>query len=210
MRRQGDCRTGAAGWTTTRAVLNHVLSMVATQPAKRNIQELAARIWETADELRANSHLKAAEYSIPVLGLIFLKFADSRFTALEAELKGKATGRRAIGKTDYQARGVLYLPEQARFRLLLLLKESENIGKAINDAMAAIEEENSQLGGVLPRTYQEFSNSTLVSLLRSVNAILGNMKGTPSARCTSTSSASSPSPRAPREASTSRRPQSCD
>ena len=183
--------------------------MVATQPAKRNIQELAARIWETADELRANSHLKAAEYSIPVLGLIFLKFADSRFTALEAELKGKATGRRAIGKTDYQARGVLYLPEQARFRLLLLLRESENIGY-INDAMAAIEEENSQLGGVLPRTYQEFSNSTLVSLLRSVNAILGNMKGTPSARCTSTSSASSPSPRAPREASTSRRPQSCD
>ena len=100
--------------------------------------------------------------------------------------------------------------DYARFKRLLLLKESENIGKAINDAMAAIEEENSQLGGVLPRTYQEFSNSTLVSLLRSVNAILGNMKGTPSARCTSTSSASSPSPRAPREASISRRPQSCD
>src|SRR2546426_12236195 len=72
--------------------------MVATQPAKPNIQDLAARLWETADELRANSHLKAAEYSIPVLGLIFLKFADSRFTALEGELKGKATGRREIGK----------------------------------------------------------------------------------------------------------------
>ena len=208
MRRQGDCRAAAARWTTTRAVLNHVLSMVATQPAKTNIQELAARLWETADELRANSHLKSAEYSIPVLGLIFLKFADSRFSALEAELKGKATGRREIGKTDYQARGVLYLPEQARFKRLLLLKESENIGKAINDAMAAIEEENSQLSGVLPRTYQEFSNSTLVSLLRSVNAILGNIEG--DAFGTSTSSASSPSQRAPRAASTSRRPQSCD
>src|SRR2546426_11222725 len=100
--------------------------MVATQPAKPNIQDLAARLWETADELRANSHLKAAEYSIPVLGLIFLKFADSRFTALEAELKGRATGRRDVSKTDYQARGVLYLPEQARFKQLLLLKEADN------------------------------------------------------------------------------------
>src|SRR5207245_10173237 len=98
-------------------------------------------------------------------------------TALEGDLRGKATGRREIGKTDYQARGVLYLPEQARFKLLLLLKEAENIGRAINDAMVAIEQENSQLSGVLPRTYQEFSNSTLVSLLRSVNAILGNIEG---------------------------------
>src|SRR2546426_3828853 len=112
--------------------------MVATQPAKPNIQDLAARLWETADELRANSHLKAAEYSIPVLGLIFLKFADSRFTTLEGELTGRSTGRREIGKTDYQARGVLYLPERARFSQLLVLKESDNLGKAINDAMAAI------------------------------------------------------------------------
>src|SRR5712691_7779238 len=151
--------------------------MVSAQPITANIQDLAARLWETADELRANSHLKAAEYSIPVLGLIFLKFADSRFTALETELKGKATGRREIGKMDYQARGVLYLPEQARFKQLLLLKEADNLGRAINDAMAAIEAENPQLRGVLPRTYQEFSNSTLVSLLRSVNAILGNVEG---------------------------------
>lgn len=146
-------------------------------PPKVDIHDIAARLWETADELRANSHLKAAEYSIPVLGLIFLKFADSRFTALEQELAGKATGRREIGKADYQAKGVLYLPEQSRFNQLLLLKESDNLGKAINDAMAAIEQENSQLKGVLPRTYQELSNSTLVSLLRSVNAILGDITG---------------------------------
>src|SRR5438445_13489639 len=118
---------------------NHYPGMPSTQAGKANVQDIAARLWETADELRANSHLKAAEYSIPVLGLIFLKFADSRFTALEGELQGKATGRREIGKTDYQARGVLYLPEQARFKRLLLLKESENIGRAINDASVAIE-----------------------------------------------------------------------
>src|SRR5438874_13551828 len=101
--------------------------MARANAAQVDIYEIAARLWETADELRANSHLKAAEYSIPVLGLIFLKFADSRFTTLEGELKGKSTGRREIGKTDYQARGVLYLPDAARFNQLLLLKESDNL-----------------------------------------------------------------------------------
>jgi type I restriction enzyme M protein len=151
---------------------------VATKtPRKIDIYDIADRLWETADELRANSHLKAAEYSIPVLGLIFLKFADSRFTQAEAELAGSSTGRRGIGKANYQAKGVLYLPEQSRFANLLQLKEGDNLGKAINDAMAAIEDENPALKGVLPRTYQSLSNATLVSLLRSVNAILGNIEG---------------------------------
>jgi type I restriction enzyme M protein len=142
-----------------------------------DIYEAASHLWDTADELRANSHLKASEYSIPVLGLIFLKFADSRLTEAEADLADKSTGRRAIGKADYQSRGVLYLPEQARYAKLLQLPEGENIGKAINDAMAAIEDENPQLAGVLPRTYQEFSNDTLVRLLRSVNSMLGTIQG---------------------------------
>src|SRR6478672_9675040 len=98
--------------------------MTTAAPApKIDIYDVADRLWETADELRANSHLKASEYSIPVLGLIFLKFADSRFSQAEAELAGSATGRRAIGKANYQAKGVLYLSEQARFAKLLLLKE---------------------------------------------------------------------------------------
>src|ERR1700730_18380197 len=97
------------------------------------LSNIAAHPWETADELRANSHLKAAAYSIPVLGLIFLKFADSRLTTLEGELTGRSTGRREIGKTDYQASGVLYLPDQARFNKLVLVKESGNLGKRITD-----------------------------------------------------------------------------
>jgi type I restriction enzyme M protein len=145
--------------------------------SKTDIYDIAARLWETADELRANSHLKAGEYAIPVLGLIFLKFADSRFTKREAELVGKSTGRREIGKADYQAVGVLYLPEQSRFANLLHLKEGDNLGKAINDAMAAIEDENPALKGILPRTYQSLTNDTLVSLLRSANAILGDIEG---------------------------------
>ena len=133
---------------------NNVPVTTVSPAPKTAIYNIADRLWETADELRANSHLKSAEYSIPVLGLIFLKFADSRFAQAEAELAGTSTGRRQIGKADYQARGVLYLPEKARFANLLHLKEGENLGKAINDAMAAIEEENPALKGVLPRTYQ--------------------------------------------------------
>ncbi len=146
-------------------------------PKTTDIYDAARRLWETADELRANSHLKSAEYAIPVLGLIFLKFADSRFTRTEVEVAGKATGRRQVGKADYQARGVLYLPREARFSNLLQLKEGDNLGKAINDAMGLIEDENPALRGVLPRTYQSLSNATLVSLLKSVNAILGDIAG---------------------------------
>jgi type I restriction enzyme M protein len=155
----------------------HNPSPMASTTGQVDIYEVAGHLWETADELRANSHLKAAEYSIPILGLIFLKFADSRFAETETDLSGKSTGRRAIGKADYQSHGVLYLAEQARFANLLQLPEGENIGKAINDAMAAIEDENQQLAGVLPRTYQEFSNDTLVRLLRSVNSMLGTIQG---------------------------------
>lgn len=67
---------------------------------------------------------------------------------------------------------MLHVPETARFANLLRLKEGDNLGKAINDAMALIEDENSSLRGVLPRTYQSLSDSTLVNLLRSVNSIL--------------------------------------
>src|SRR5438309_9141882 len=103
--------------------------MAATSPQQTDIYEIASHLWDTADELRANSHLKAAEYSIPVLGLIFLKFADSRFTEAEAAIAGRSSGRRTIGKADYQSRGVLYLPDEARFAKLLKLTEGENIGK---------------------------------------------------------------------------------
>ena len=122
----------------------------AAPPPKIDIYDVADRLWETA---------------------------DSRFTQAETDLAGTSTGRRQIGKANFQARGVLYLPEQSRFANLLLLKEGDNLGKAINDAMAAIEEENPALNGVLPRTYQSLTNDTLVNLLRSVNAILGDIAG---------------------------------
>lgn len=100
-----------------------------------NTTDIEKRLWDSADQLRANSNLKSSEYSVPVLGLIFLRFADRRFTEVERELAASvpAGSRRMIGKADYQARGVMYLPAQARFSYLLRLPEGENTAKAVND-----------------------------------------------------------------------------
>ena len=88
---------------------------------------IEAAFWDAADELRANSKLKASEYSVPVLGMIFLRYADQKFQAAAEELGGAGTGRRKIGPADYHARGVLYLPEYARFSTLLQLPEGANM-----------------------------------------------------------------------------------
>ena len=84
-----------------------------------NLVELEKKLWSAADELRANSELKSSEYSVPVLGLIFLRYADVKFAVAHKELEGKGTGRRTIGPTDYKARGVIYLPEGARNHTLM-------------------------------------------------------------------------------------------
>jgi len=139
--------------------------------------EIENRLWDAADELRANSKLKASEYSVPVLGLIFLRYADHKFSVAEEELAGTSTDRRQVGKLDYQARGVLYLPEKARFETLLQLPEGANIGQAINDAMRAIEAENPDLKDVLPKTYQNIENATLVELLKVMASIPMDLEG---------------------------------
>ena len=118
-----------------------------------DIHDIESRLWDSADELRANSGLKESEYSVPMLGLIFLKYADNRYAAAAEALGATGTGRRQIGKADYQARGVMFLPEKSRFGYLLNLPEGSNLGQAVNDAMKAIEDENEELRGVLPRTY---------------------------------------------------------
>jgi type I restriction enzyme M protein len=81
-----------------------------------NNNQIEKRLWDAADELRANSKLRAGEYSMPVLGLIFLRFADFKFCQAEEELQASQTQtsrRRSLSKIDYQARGVMYLPEEA-------------------------------------------------------------------------------------------------
>jgi len=150
---------------------------VAASAAGPRLNEIENRLWDAADELRANSKLKASEYGVPVLGLIFLRYADHKFSHAEQELARKATGRRRIGKTDYHARGVLYLPPEARFSQLLTLPEGANIGRAINDAMKAIEAENPDLKDVLPKTYNRLENATLVELLKVMASIPMDIEG---------------------------------
>jgi hypothetical protein len=117
---------GSAVWTSEYRV---------TESEK--VRQLENRLWEAADQLRANSSLAASQYSIPVLGLIFLRYADVLFAKVENELAGKATRRKEVGKADYQAKGVMYLPEIARFSYLKALPEGTDIGRALNQAMEA-------------------------------------------------------------------------
>lgn len=142
-----------------------------------NTTELEKRLWEAADQLRANSDLKSHEYSVPVLGLIFLRYADHKFAQAKAKLTSQGSGRRTIGKADYQAKGVLYLPESARFSTLLDLPEGANIAKAINEAMSAIEADNEDLRGVLPKTYTKLDKTLLVSLLKNFAAVPMDIEG---------------------------------
>jgi len=145
---------------------------------------LEKRLWNAADQFRANSGLTAAQYSAPVLGLIFLLFAETRFAKRHAALLPSPTGggaggggasRRATSRADepaaYHAEGVIFLPPAARFAHLLNLPEGANVGQAINDAMAEIEKHNPQLAGVLPRTFQIFTSTLLKELLKKVSEI---------------------------------------
>src|SRR5688572_20409948 len=136
-----------------------------------NTTEIEKRLWDAADELRANSKLKSSEYSVPVLGLIFLRYADQKFARAEEELVGTqpaVSRRRQVSKVDYQARGVMYIPEAGRWSGLMLLPEGSDIGKAINDAMKSIEEANDDLKDVLPKSYNSLDKSVLVTLLKEI------------------------------------------
>ncbi len=92
-----------------------------------NNSDIEKRLWKAADELRANSKLKSSDYSVPVLGLIFLRYADLKFADAHARLSKQTTGRRQISEIDYQAQGVLFIPDKARYENLLNIPEGENI-----------------------------------------------------------------------------------
>ena len=154
---------------------------------------LEKQLWAAADQLRANSGLKAQEYSAPVLGLIFLRFAEVRFIARRAALTGQPSpgspshplpvgegrgegvasrrGNRAEDPAAYHAEGILFLPAEARFDALLHLPEAANVGAKVNDAMRAIEQHNPQLAGVLPKTYTIFGGTLLKQLLKKMSEI---------------------------------------
>ena len=136
---------------------------------------LEKRLWDAADQFRANSGLKAQEYSGPILGLIFLRFAEVRFAAQRARLEAAGASSRRGSRVDepaaYHAEGVLYLAPEARFEHLLTLPEFAVIGASVNAAMRLIEQHNPTLAGVLPKTYNLFTSTLLKELLKKVSEI---------------------------------------
>lgn len=141
-----------------------------------NLKDLENRLWAAANQLWANTGLKPAEFSNPVLGLLFLRYAEKRFHEAEAKLVEGGLNVSEIEKFDYQAEGALYLPDHARFSYLLDLAEGDDVGKAVNEAMVAVELENEDLKGVLPRSYGKLPNPVLIELLRLMNG-LGEIEG---------------------------------
>ncbi len=132
----------------------------------RELGAVKRALWAAADELRANSTLAASEYRGPVLGLIFLAYAEHRFEQVRPEIEAKASARRPVAQDDYRARSVLYLAEQARLSYLVGLPEKEDLGAAVGMAMKLVEVHNPELRDVLPKGYQRLEKSTLVELLR--------------------------------------------
>ena len=136
---------------------------------------LEKRLWDAADQFRANSGLKAQEYSGPILGLIFLRFAEVRFAVRRAQLDNAAASSRRGNRVDdpdaYHAENVLYLAPEARFDYLLNLPEVADIGGQVNDAMRAVERHNPQLAGGLPKTFNLFTGTLLKELLKRMSEI---------------------------------------
>ena len=136
---------------------------------------LEKRLWDAADQFRANSGLKAQQYSGPILGLIFLRFAEVRFAIQRTKLEGAGASSRRGSRINepaaYHAEGILYLAPEARFDYLLTLPEVADIGARVNAAMREIEKNNPQLAGVLPKTYNLFTSTLLKELLKKVSEI---------------------------------------
>lgn len=138
-----------------------------------DIRKIEDELWEAADELRANSKLTSQQYCMPVLGLIFLRYAWGRFKRADAQIdeeRARIEGRKPPkAPQDYTAKGAMFIPEEARYDYLLNLPEQADVGRAVNAAMDAIARLNSGLAGVLPNTYTELGNDLLASVIRIFN-----------------------------------------
>ena len=152
-----------------------------------NIRKLETELWESADLLRAGSKLTSNQYCMPVLGLIFLRYAYSRFKLVEAEIlkdRPMRNGRVLPGEeSDFASRSALFLPRDAQYTYLVELPENipaarltnrngqlmNSLGEVVNNAMELVEEQSEQLAGVLPKDYTMFSDELLAELLRIFN-----------------------------------------
>ena len=149
-----------------------------------NIRKLESELWESADLLRAGSKLTSNQYCMPVLGLIFLRYAYSRFKLVEAEIMKDRPMRRGralpVEASDFASKSALFLPKEAQYAYLLNLPDDiagaelydtegnhlKTLGEVVNNAMALVEAQSEQLTGVLPNNYTMFRDDLLQELLR--------------------------------------------
>ena len=145
---------------------------------KQSLGKLGATLWKAADKLRKN--IDAAEYKHVVLGLIFLKYISDAFEELFAKLKAEeAQGADPEDKDEYKAENIFFVPQEARWKMLLSKAKQPDIGKFVDGAMDAIEKENASLKGVLPKVYarQNLDPTSLGELIDLVgNIALGDTK----------------------------------
>jgi type I restriction enzyme M protein len=139
-----------------------------------NIEEIEKRLWNAADTLRANSNYASNEYFLPVMGLIFLRHAYSRFLAVKDEIVASLPRRggktRELSKEDFSQKSSIFLRERAQFDHLVSLSDRDDRAKAVIEAMESIEADYENLRGVLPKAeYQELDNDVLGRLLRTLN-----------------------------------------
>ena len=149
----------------------------------RSIRKLESELWESADL----SKLTSNQYCMPVLGLIFLRYAYSRFTLVEAEILSNRPSRGGrvlpVEASDFAAKSALFLPKEAQYDYLVNLPANiaaagllsrdghpmNSLGEVVNNAMTLVEEQSEQLAGVLPKDYTIFSDELLSELLRIFN-----------------------------------------
>lgn len=138
-----------------------------------NIRKLESELWEAADLLRADSKVTSQEYCMPVLGLIFLRYAYSRFKFVEEDILKDRPVRNGrvlpVEAADFKTKSAIFLPEEARYSYLLNLPDNAKVGEAINHAMELIEEQSTQLKGILPKNYTTLQDELLRELLRIFN-----------------------------------------
>lgn len=153
----------------------------------RSVKKLEADLWESADLLRAGSKLTSNQYCMPVLGLLFLRYAFSRFKMVETEIlkdRPMRNGRQMpVEAKDFVAKSALFLPKEAQYDWLVNLPENitsvnlkniagqpmNSLGEVVNNAMELVEQQSEQLTGVLPKSYTDFSDELLGELLRIFN-----------------------------------------
>ncbi|MBE6268761.1 MAG: SAM-dependent DNA methyltransferase [Bacteroidales bacterium] len=152
-----------------------------------NIKKLEAELWESADLLRQGSKLTSSQYCMPVLALLFLRYAYSRFKMVEAEILQNRPSRGGrvmpVEPSDFAAKSALYLPREAQYDYLVNLPENiadaglktkdgqdiNSLGEAVNYAMQLVESQSEQLTGILPKSYTIFADDLLSDLLRIFN-----------------------------------------